>query len=154
MARPNATSVSEIAEQAQRMEGDLSAIRRVMRQPLESEFQRGDLTPPQTAVMRVVVRHRGISLKDLSRDVSLSHSTVSGIIDRLEKRGLIQRRPDPGDGRFVRIYPTAPVTRFIRHEMTALVCGPLQNALSAASPEERTQLESAVRRLRQLLEDQ
>jgi DNA-binding MarR family transcriptional regulator len=154
MARPNATSVSEIAEQAQRMEGDLSAIRRVMRQPLESQFERGDLTPPQTAVMRVVVRHQGISLKALSRDVSLSHSTVSGIIDRLEKRGLIQRRPDPGDGRFVRIRATARVRRFIRHEMTALVCGPLQNALLAASPEERTKLESAVRRLRELLEAQ
>jgi DNA-binding MarR family transcriptional regulator len=41
---------------------------------------------PQSAVIQAVVKHDGISLKDLSREVSLAHSTVSGIVDRLEKR--------------------------------------------------------------------
>ena len=37
--------------------------------------------------MRIVVRNDGISLKELSAAVNLAHSTVSGIVDRLEKRG-------------------------------------------------------------------
>jgi len=32
----------------------------------------------------------GLSLKLLSEKVSLAHSTVSGIVDRLEKRGMVK----------------------------------------------------------------
>jgi DNA-binding MarR family transcriptional regulator len=74
------------------MEADLSAIRRSMRSLLESEVARGKLTVPQTAVMRVVVRQQGINLKVLSREVSLAHSTVSGIVNRLEQLGMLERR--------------------------------------------------------------
>jgi DNA-binding MarR family transcriptional regulator len=152
MKKRNPKSRLDLAGQAERIEADLSAVRRALRRPLESEFERGQLTPPQTAVMRVIVRQSGISLRDLSREVSLAHSTVSGIVDRLEKRGLVERRPDPDDGRFARIHPTTVVKRFIRQEMPALVRGPLQEALSAATPQERIEIENAVRRLRELLE--
>ena len=83
--------------------------------------------------MRSVVRHDGISLKDLSREVSLAHSTVSGIVDRLEKRGMIERRGDAEDGRISRIYPTAVVTEFVRERIPALTTGPLELALRQAS---------------------
>ena len=143
---------AEIAAQAQRMERDLSGIRRALRKPLEAEVAKGELTMPQSAVMQVVVRQNGISLKDLSREVSLAHSTVSGIVDRLEKRGLIDRRPDPEDGRISRIYPTATVVEFVRDRIPSLTSGPLESALAHATPGERTAIEQALRRLRELLE--
>jgi len=133
------------------MERDLSVIRRTLRKPLEAEVAKGELTVPQSAVMQVVVRQNGISLKDLSREVSLAHSTVSGIVDRLEKRGLIDRRPDPEDGRISRIYPTATVVEFVATASLAHF-GPLESALARAAPEERTAIEHALRRLRELLE--
>ena len=72
------TSRTTIAKLAGQMELDLSGIRRALRRPLEAEVAKGGLTMPQTNVMQVVVRHDGISLKDLSHAVSLAHSTVSG----------------------------------------------------------------------------
>ncbi len=135
------------------MESDLSAIRRALRKPLEAEVARGDLTLPQSAVMRVVVRQPGITLKDLSREVSLAHSTVSGIADRLEKRGMIERRADPADGRVARIYPTAVVTEWVREQIPSLRIGPLLSALERATPGERDSLAAALRRLRELLEE-
>jgi DNA-binding MarR family transcriptional regulator len=152
MAKRSAKGNSEIAAQAERMEADLSIIRRLLRRPLESAFERGNLTTPQTAAMRVIFRQQGISLKDLSREISLSHSTVSGIVDRLEKRGLVERRTDSSDGRVSRIYPTAVVNHFVRDEMPALMRGPLQKALAAAESEERGRLEMAIHRIRELLE--
>lgn len=143
---------TEFAAQVERIDQDLSAIRRVLRKPLVAQIVRGELTPPQTAVMRVVVRTHGISLKDLSREVSLAHSTVSGIVDRLEKRGLIERRPDPADGRFARIYPTAVVDQFVREHIPALRLGPLQSALERAGEDERAAIAQSLRRLRELLE--
>jgi DNA-binding MarR family transcriptional regulator len=147
---PKATT--DLPAQAQRMEHDLSGIRRALRKPLEAEVARGELTVPQGAVMRVVVRHSGISLKDLAREVSLAHSTVSGIADRLEKRGMLERRPDPQDGRISRVYPTGPVLEWVRDRLPTLGSGPLASALSRTTDEERLSIETALRRLRELLE--
>jgi DNA-binding MarR family transcriptional regulator len=142
----------DVAGMAERMSDDLGAIRRALRRPLESEVAKGELTLPQTAVMRAVVGSPGIVLRDLCRAVSLAHSTASGIVDRLEKRGLIERRADPGDGRTSCIYPTETVTEFVRVEIPRLNRGPLEGALERASEEERTVIGKALRRLRELLE--
>lgn len=141
-----------VREQARRVERDLSAIRRALRKPLEAEIARGELTVPQVAVMQIVVAQPGVSLKDLAREVSLAHSTVSGIADRLEKKGLIERRRDPADGRIARIYPTAPVMEFVRDRIPSLASEPLVSALSRATAEERAAIELGLRRLRELLE--
>jgi len=151
--RGTLTRRTTIAELAGQMERDLSGIRRALRQPLEAEVAKGGLTMPQTSVMQVVVRHDGISLKDLSQAVSLAHSTVSGIVDRLEKRGMLSRRPDPKDGRISRVYPTAAVRDFVRDQIPTLARRPLEAALERSKPGERAALGSAVRRLKELLED-
>jgi MarR family transcriptional regulator, organic hydroperoxide resistance regulator len=144
----------DIATQAEQMEQDLGGIRRALRRPLEAEVAKGELTLPQSAVMREVVRNHGISLKDLSRAVSLAHSTVSGIVDRLEKRGMIERRPNPADGRFSCIYPAAVVEEFVRERLPVLRRGPLQGALERATVEERAAIGQALRKLRELLAEE
>ena len=141
-----------IAAQVEQIERDLAGIRRVLRRPLETEVAKGNLTLPQTGVMQAVVRSHGISLKDLSRSVSLAHSTVSGIVDRLEKRGMIERRADESDGRISRIYPTAVVSEFVREQIPALARGPLEAALERATEKERAEIGAAIRRLKELLE--
>jgi len=144
----------ELGFLAEQLEQDLRSIRRALRKPLEAEVARGELTAPQTAVMREVVRAEGINLRDLSRIVSLAHSTVSGIVDRLEKRGLIERRPDANDGRVSCIFPTAPVREFVRERIPELNRGPLLRAMARASAEERAAIGNALGRLRELLESQ
>jgi DNA-binding MarR family transcriptional regulator len=153
VAGKHGRSGAGITAQAERMDRDLGAIRRALRRPLEAEVARGELTVPQSAVMQAVVNHDGISLKDLSREVSLAHSTVSGIVDRLEKRGMIERRADAADGRVTRIHPTAIVRKFVREQIPTLSRGPLQAALERAKVEEREGLVAAIGRLRELLEE-
>jgi DNA-binding MarR family transcriptional regulator len=141
--------ISALAEQ---IEQDLSGIRRALRRPLEAEVAKGDLTVPQSAVVREVIRNQGINLKDLSRAVSLAHSTVSGIVDRLEKRGMIERRPDAKDGRVSCIYPTSVVTEFVQERLPMLSRGPLQAALERVNVSDRHEIGIAIRKLRQLME--
>jgi DNA-binding MarR family transcriptional regulator len=133
------------------MERDLSAIHHAMRKALKAEVARGDLTGPQTAVMRTVVGTPGISLRDLSREVSLAHSTVSGIVDRLVKRGMLDREIDSKDKRIVRLHPTSAVNTWIDQQLPQLKVGPLQAALQRAVPEDREALANAVAHLRKLL---
>ena len=141
-----------IAAQAERIERDLGGIRQALRRPLEAEVARGGLTAPQRTAMEVIVRNNGISLKDLSRTISLAHSTVSGIINRLEKRGMVQRKPDEADGRVSRIYPTPVVVDFIHKQIPLLTHGPLERALHLATEPDRRAITDAVKRLRELLE--
>lgn len=142
-----------IASWAERIETDLRNIRRALRRPLESEAAKSGLTMPQTAVMRIVVRENGINLKRLSHEVGLAHSTVSGIVDRLEKRKLLERCTDSHDGRNIRIYPTLPVTEFVRKRIPQLERGPLAVALGQVTEAEREEIGNAVQKLRKLVEN-
>ena len=44
-----------------------------------------------------------IRLSELNRHVLLSQPALSRLVDRLAERGLVERRPDPADGRGVRL---------------------------------------------------
>jgi DNA-binding MarR family transcriptional regulator len=142
----------DVGALAEDIERDLGQIRRALRKPLEAEVAKGELTAPQISVMREVVRHEGISLKDLSRAVSLAHSTVSGIVDRLEKRGMVTRKADAMDGRISLVFPTAAVSEFVREQIPVLSRRPLEAALERAAPVERAGIAAAIRRLRVLLQ--
>jgi DNA-binding MarR family transcriptional regulator len=59
------------------------------------------LTGPQRLVVRMVGRFPGISAGRLARVLHLHPSTLTGILVRLERRGLLTRRRDPRDARRV-----------------------------------------------------
>jgi DNA-binding MarR family transcriptional regulator len=143
----------ELRAQAEQIDRDLSAIRSALRKPLDVEESKGQLTIPQKAVMQIVVRNHGLSLKELCKQVHLAHSTVSGIIDRLTKRGMIERRADSKDRRLARIYPTKEVQKFISNLLPSLTHRPLEEALKRATKVDRALILDAVRRLRELLDD-
>jgi len=132
----------------------LRVVQQILRRPVEAEFARGHLTGPQQLVMEVVVRSDGLSLKELSKRVSLSHSTVSGIVDRLEKRGFLKRKADPDDRRFTVITPSKQVEEFLKKRLPTLTIHPLVDVLSKASLSEREEILGGLCALRRILESQ
>src|SRR5215813_9710359 len=115
-------------DMAQEIDRDLRTIREMIRRPLEAEFARGSLTGPQQSAMHALVQSDRMSLKELSAHLGLSHSTVSGILDRLEKRGLVERRTDETDRRHTRISVTQEVRDFLCEVMPKLSIHPLVEA--------------------------
>jgi hypothetical protein len=83
--------------------------------------------------------------------VSLAHSTVSGIIDRLEKRGFAERRVLETDRRVTRITASAPVREFLQKKEPELTLNPLLRALSRASEAERRAVRRGLNTLEKLL---
>ncbi|MFL6161992.1 MAG: MarR family winged helix-turn-helix transcriptional regulator [Jatrophihabitantaceae bacterium] len=65
-----------------------------------------DLTPPQAAILRAVAGDPGRSQQALSEQLGLLPSRVVAFIDDLERRGLLQRRRNPGDRRLYALYLT------------------------------------------------
>jgi len=63
---------------------------------MESNF---GMTGPQRLVMRIVGRFPGIAAGRVAEILHVHPSTLTGILKRLESRGLLQRRTDPRDGR-------------------------------------------------------
>src|ERR1700733_3047535 len=137
---------------AQEVDQHLSVIRQKLREPLETEFARGGLTGPQRMVMQALVQSEGLSLKQLSAQVSLAHSTVSGIVDRLQARGMVVRSKDETDGRATVIAPSSPVRDFLANRMPELAISPLTKALRGASDSEQATVLRGLRKLRALIE--
>ncbi|MCW8156786.1 MarR family transcriptional regulator [Stutzerimonas stutzeri] len=59
----------------------------------------GGLSPVQLMILQVLASEGQLTASDLSRRVSLTAATLSGQIDRLEERGLLQRQRDDQDRR-------------------------------------------------------
>jgi len=142
---------SALRREAAKIEGQLQAIRRKLREGLEREYKKGGLTSPQRLVMSEVVRNEGLSLKELSQRVSLAHSTVSAIVTRLVDRGFLERRVEQPDMRLSRIFPTGQVREFLRHDAPELTLAPLLQVLASATPDQRKAITSGLDTLEKLL---
>lgn len=50
-----------------------------------------------------ILRGRQMTITELAQALGLDRSSVSGLVDRTETRGLVQRRPNPDDARSVHV---------------------------------------------------
>ncbi|MEO8279841.1 MAG: MarR family transcriptional regulator [Ideonella sp.] len=57
------------------------------------------VTPVQFAALQMVAHQPGLDQRTLARTIGFDTSTIAGVIDRLETRGLMTRRPSPADRR-------------------------------------------------------
>jgi DNA-binding MarR family transcriptional regulator len=119
----------------------LDLIPRIVRERLTAQTQQYavPLTPPQLlAIEQVVDEQRstghGLSLSELSSRMGLTHSTVSGIVDRLERRGLLSRTQRAEDRRFIEIQVTAPVEQWLSENLPESRAQPILDVLIGASP--------------------
>ncbi|MFY0617243.1 MarR family winged helix-turn-helix transcriptional regulator [Shimia sp.] len=87
------------------------------------------LSSTQLGVLLFLSRRDGQTATELAKSLSVRKSSLSGLIDRMEERGLVQRKKDLEDRRVVRIYlqaaaldllqRTMPVVRHINGQMLA-----------------------------------
>jgi len=88
----------------ERHEEVLIALRRIIRAiDLQSKslMQRSGLTGPQLLLLQAVARMGEETAGNLAKEISLSQGTVTSILDRLERRGLIRRVRGDSDKRKV-----------------------------------------------------
>lgn len=78
-----------------------------------NEFAGGQaLTVPQLFLLRQLVQSGPSSISDLAEKLNLANSTVSGIVDRLERDGFVSRTRDKVDRRIVYVHLTEHAERF------------------------------------------
>src|SRR3954453_22304761 len=65
------------------------------------------VTPVQYALLKVLAERDGQTGSELGERLLLDSATITGILDRLERAGLLERRADATDRRVHRIFVTA-----------------------------------------------
>lgn len=84
-------------------------------------------------------RGRALSPSELAQDMMISTSAMTNRLDRLQKRGLIERQPDPADRRALRIVLTEAGFA-LADRIVASHVATEERLVSALSGEERAEL--------------
>jgi len=100
----------------------LNKVRRKIHRYYESELAPFNITPVQFYVLSALWDIDEIKFKDLARRLDMDGATLTGILDRLEKRGFIERKKDPDDRRLVLVCLTDK-SREIRPQMREIAQG-------------------------------
>ena len=77
----------------------LNRIRHTVTRRLAGHLERYDLTLAQFGVLAQLQAVPGISQQRLADWLFVTKGNMVGLLNRLEDRGLVERRPDPEDGR-------------------------------------------------------
>ena len=78
-------------------------------------FERWELSPSQFNVLNLLhLNPDGLCQTDLSRQLIMHRSNLTGLVDRLEKRGLVARREVAADRRAYSVVLTAAGNRLLR----------------------------------------
>ncbi|WP_326563266.1 MarR family winged helix-turn-helix transcriptional regulator [Micromonospora sp. NBC_01796] len=70
-------------------------LRRSSREALEP----WDINPSQARALGVLARHGMLRLSALAEHLRIAPRSATEVVDDLQARGLVERRPDPGDRR-------------------------------------------------------
>jgi DNA-binding MarR family transcriptional regulator len=94
-----AATTGNIGESAARAARDLRVVFSRLRRRFKDAGGGHELTPSQVAVLSRLGKEGAASASDLASAERVRPQAVAPILVALEQRGLIQRRPDPDDGR-------------------------------------------------------
>jgi DNA-binding MarR family transcriptional regulator len=111
----------------------LHDVARLLRVDADKRARCHGMTRAQWGILIWLGRQPGISQKELSELLEVEPITVARLIDRLEKRGMVERRPDPRDRRIWRLHLRRPAHAVLgeieaqRAEMTRMVSDGIDN---------------------------
>src|SRR5690349_17272340 len=116
--------------------------------------RRADLTGPQLTVVKLLETFGDISLSELSEKIRAQNSTVTGIIDRMEREALVTRERSKEDRRvvFIRLTPKGrELARAIPVEPMEIFKGALESLSANEVRDLMRILTKLARRVRQIV---
>jgi DNA-binding MarR family transcriptional regulator len=106
------------------------------------------LTTSQFFMLIALYEENGILISKLAEKVALDRATLTGLVDRLERDGLVKRTNDPNDRRAIKVYLTDKAEE-LRHDLLEIYHKNNSMFLSILSPKERQTFEAVVEKLDQ-----
>lgn len=115
-------------------------VSRIRRKAIDQVLKPLGITGGQWWIITYISLHDGLSQVALAEELNMGKVALGGLIDRLEKNGLIERRPDPVDRRVKRIHLSKAGLDLV-HDIKHTSASVQDVALNGITPEE---LEHAI----------
>ncbi|WP_203830227.1 MarR family winged helix-turn-helix transcriptional regulator [Actinoplanes palleronii] len=131
---------------SERLLGHVKRAEQVTQAAKEFVLRDFGMTPAQQSALAILSDHDGITAAQLARECAVTPQTMNSTLGRLDRRGLIERRPHPMHGTLIEIRMT-PAGRAAFEQADARVAE-LDVALSAGlSASESTLLKQLLERV-------
>jgi len=113
----------------------------------KEEFKSYDLTPQQFGLLAFLWQEDRLSQAELSAKSQIDRTTMGGIVDRLEKEGLVKRLPHPDDRRAYQVFLTDR-GKTMEDELCALAICAQKKLTAPLTSEEQAMLIRLLEKLR------
>ena len=127
------------------------SVARRLRETSAESLARWDLAPSQYRALRVLMRHHAMRPSELSEQLRIAPRSTTEVLDGLETKGLVERRPDPQDRRATLVVPTERGTD-VAASIKAASGSDAERVFDGLSPADRAHLARILRILRKLLD--
>jgi DNA-binding MarR family transcriptional regulator len=123
------------------------SVARQLRHTSQETLAPWDITPSHLRALRVLMRHGVMRLSELSDHLHIAARSTTEVVDALETRGLLERRPDPDDRRATLVALTEHGTNVL-DAIRAARGTETERAFGQLSQADRTHLARILRKLR------
>ena len=148
MAKPNSSDVA-VSETMQSLRRIFKAIENYSRE-VSREY---GITGPQLWALKTISQNENLSLSELGKGMFLHPSTITGLVDRLEKRGFVLRKRDREDRRVINIQLTAKGATLVKKSPNPIQ-GRMIHGLRRLKREELHAIFNSLKKLVEIMEAQ
>jgi DNA-binding MarR family transcriptional regulator len=118
-------------------------LSKVLLEVIEKQY---NITEQQRAVLKIISK-KPVQMNELGHELMVSSPTITSLIDRMEKKGLVKRAEDCKDRRKIEIQLT-PEGKKLYEKAREQYREFLQKPVSVLTPEETTELLLMLKKLR------
>ncbi|MDK2868632.1 MAG: MarR family transcriptional regulator, organic hydroperoxide resistance regulator [Clostridiales bacterium] len=138
-------------EKMARIEEDLRRVCYKIKKKGREILSDFDITPPQFEALQFLINDERLTISELSNNMFLACSTVTDLLDRMERNELVKRVKDDQDRRIVRIM-VLPKGHELLNKVIETRIRYIEAMLSDVDEATRESIESSVRVLNERVE--
>ena len=109
-----------------------------------------NITVPQFTALQILVNYGELTIGELSKKMALACSTITDLIDRMEKSNLVIRKKDQNDRRIVRI-EVLPIGHEIMKKVLEKRVRFLESKMVGLTDEEKLSLDKVLKSLHDVM---
>ena len=129
----------------------ISDVARLLRTAFDRRVRRLGLTRSQWLVINRLHRRPGATQSELAEMLEVEKATAGRMVDRMEKKGWVVRRPDASDRRVNRLHLTAEAD-LIQVQLAQIADRTVDDALALLSAHQQEQFSEWMRRVKRQLQ--
>jgi DNA-binding MarR family transcriptional regulator len=118
----------------------LMTVARALRRGYGAVLSQWEVTPAQARALRVVLDHEPARLSALADRLHIAPRSATEVVDALERRGLVERGPDPDDRRATTVVVT-PEGRRLQSVLEEARRAESERFLGTLTPADRAELD-------------